>query len=107
MQWPALHVPETHCEFKVQVWPLVSRQLPPEHFCVLVAQVWPHVPQLLLSVERLTQVPEQLANPAWQLKAQALLEQTCPLGQAIPHPPQLLRSLVVLTHCPAQLTRPG
>jgi len=38
---------------------------------VLAAQTFPQVPQLLLPVCSLTQAPEQLVCPAWQLSTQA------------------------------------
>ena len=52
-------------------------------------QTPPHLPQLALSVLRLTQVPEQLDSPAWQATAQALDEQTSPALQVLAHDPQL------------------
>ncbi len=36
----------------------------------------PQEPQLLLLVLRLTQVPEQLVNPAWQVRPQVPFEHT-------------------------------
>ena len=55
---------------------------------------------------RLTQVPEQLVRPAWQLSAHLPEEQTWPELQAVAQAPQLLLSVWVLTHSPEQLVRP-
>jgi hypothetical protein len=52
-----------------------------------VSQLLPQVPQLLTSLDRSLQAPEQ---------------QLCPVPHTMPQPPQLLRSFAVLMHCPLQ-----
>ncbi len=68
----------------------------------------PHVPQLFLSVEVLTQAPEQAASPALHWMAHWLLTQVgVPLvgaGQTWPQAPQLSASLLASTHLPLQGT---
>ena len=62
------------------------------------------VPQLLLSVLRLTQAPLQTVVPVGQVQTPA--EQPAPLAQTCPQAPQLFTSDAVLTQVPPQLTRP-
>ena len=55
------------------------------------------LPQLLSLLCRLTQLPEQLVKPAWQLSAHMPFAHTWPDAHAAPHAPQLLASVCVLT----------
>jgi hypothetical protein len=54
----------------------------------------------------LTQVPEQLVRPDWQVNPQAPLAQTCPAEQAPAQCPQLPLSVCKLTQRPEQLSKP-
>jgi len=58
----------------------------------------PHAPQLLGSVERLTQDPLQFVSPVWQLTVHLPLEHTSPAGQTLPHVPQFDGSTSVAVH---------
>ena len=67
------------------------------------AQARAQAPQLVRSISRSRQVPEQLVWPAAQVVTQAPAEHTWPAAQARPHTPQLLLSLPRVTHAPPQL----
>jgi hypothetical protein len=57
-----------------------------------------HLPQLVLSVSKLTQAALQAVCPAPQTNAQVPFEQTCPLAHCVPQVPQLATLLAVSTH---------
>ncbi len=83
------------------VWPDGHAQVPAWHDWPLV-HAWTHavaavVPQLLLSVSGLTQVPEQLTCPAPQVVAHTPAAQAVPAPQTRPQAPQLLLSAWRLT----------
>jgi hypothetical protein len=62
--------------------------------------------QLLKSLVKSRQEPEQLVSPAWHETTHALAEQTWPATHTIPQPLQLLKSLVVSRQVPEQLVSP-
>jgi hypothetical protein len=68
------------------------------------AHAVPHIPQLLVSVCRSTQViiapAPQMVLGATQSTRQAPATQNCPAGQTVPHAPQLFASVCVLTSQP-------
>ena len=69
----------------------------------MLPHAWVHVPQLPLSVARLTQTPVlPVGQKVWPdvVQAQAPVEQTALSGQSRPQPPQLLPSLWTLTSHP-------
>jgi hypothetical protein len=67
-------------------------------------QACPHVPQLLASLDRLTQTPLQAVSPL--LHSQLPLLQTMFGPHACPQLPQLLGSVMVSTQAPPQSTSP-
>jgi hypothetical protein len=73
----------------LQIWPAL--------------QVFPHVPQLLGSLVKSWQVPEQFVAPGVHVVAQVDETQLLPVEQAFPHVPQLLGSCWRLTQPPPQL----
>jgi hypothetical protein len=51
--------------------------------------------------------PEQFIRPCWQVRLQALFEQTVPGGQALLQAPQFCGSRFVSTHWPLQAISPA
>jgi hypothetical protein len=62
------------------------------------------MPQLLLSVWRSRQTPEQLVVPATHETEHVPAEHTCPEAQVRPHAPQFKRSVWRSRHVPVQST---
>ncbi len=78
----------------------------PDEQIVPAPQTRPQAPQLLLSLARSRQTPEQLVVPAVHETVHALLEHTWPAGQARPQAPQLALSVVRSRQMPEQLVVP-
>jgi hypothetical protein len=81
----SVHWPEHDCWPPEQVHVLLAHDWPPAHRV-------PHVPQLVGSVLRFTQLLPHLSSPAWQVSEHRPCEHACAAGQVVPHVPQLLPS---------------
>jgi len=85
--------------------PVSHRHAPPEQY-EPPKQGCPQAPQLLLSIDRLMQVPEQTAVPVGQVDWQKPRTQVSAAAQVAPHPPQLSESDERSTHEPSHAVRP-
>ena len=66
----------------------------------------PQAPQLLLSLVRSRQTPEQFESPLLHDTAHTPDEHTCPAMQALPQRPQFCRSVWMFWQAPEQLVKP-
>ena len=102
-------VPDTGTRYQVippatpttvtKVHTLLRQVRPPVH-------TLPHAPQLLLSLLRSRQVPEQFVCPLLHTTVHALLTQACPVGHARLHAPQWALSVRGSRHAPPHRSRP-
>jgi hypothetical protein len=71
-----------------------------------VGHAVPHAPQLLLSVDSVTQALPQATSPGGQESTQVAAEQRYPDEQARPQAPQFAGSVRVLLQMPLQFVWP-
>jgi hypothetical protein len=92
------------CEAKLTLAPQATH-VPAPHI-VPDAHALPHDPQLLPSVWRSTQAPEQAVMPVLHAMVHIPLEHDITAGQTVPHEPQLFVSVSVFTQFEPHTVRP-